>query len=140
MARVGGDLNLDYAWPRMAVLALAAMLGPVAYADYGEECRALSAQLAREPGSLKVGDLDVLKTCLSDLQRLLIVGGQPPEGVSDLCPAPVVEPQRCPVCPSAAQLCGKRDAPRDAPSARDRRDPEREPSPDRQLKPALPVF
>lgn len=131
---------MDYAWLRMTVLALAATTGSVAYAEYGEECRALSAQLARDPGSLKVGDLDVLKTCMSDLQRILIVGGTAPEGAADLCPSPVVE-AKCPVCPSAAQLCGKRDAApaEQAPPSRERREPPKAPPPN-PLKPALPVF
>lgn len=118
-----------------------------AHAEYSEECRALSERLAREPGTLKVGELDLLKNCLSGLQRGIVLGEAPPPPTPDKplavpeCPpaeVPAAKPEReCPACP----VCAAAAVRRDPPPARERTPRDRDPaSEDRRLKPFLPQF
>lgn len=70
---------------------------------YDPECRELAQHFAVDPGTLKLGELDVLKTCLSELQRRIVAGEPMPEsGQPPACPEPpppiVAE---CPPCPPA---------------------------------------
>lgn len=58
----------------LLVLASAASL---VRAEYAEECRDLANTLARTPGALKNSEIDLLKNCLSGLQRSLALGEVP---------------------------------------------------------------
>lgn len=81
------------------VLASVSMAVSVpAWASYSPECRLLASQLASEPGLLKLGELDVLKSCLSTLQKGITAGDPPPAGSPPDCPPPP-PPRVCPVCP-----------------------------------------
>lgn len=89
---------------------LLAVAGP-AWADYNAECRTLAGRLAGEPGSLIMGELDVLKSCLSSLQRGIMNGAPPPAGSPPACPPPPPPaPRECPACPSPV-ACPKDDRP-----------------------------
>lgn len=118
--------------PRQAALlglALLALAG-TARAAFDDECRHLARQLATDPGSLKIGELDLLKSCVSDVQRGIVLGNPPPPKVElPVCtaPPPVAAPA-CPVCPPAV-VCPRVSAPAPAPRADDRR-----------LKPYLPTY
>lgn len=109
--------------------ALLALAGTVR-ADFNDECRQLARQLATDPGSLKIGELDLLKSCVSDVQRGIVLGNPPPPKVElPVCTAPPPAPvQACPVCPPAV-VCPKVSAPAPVPRADDRR-----------LKPYLPTY
>ncbi|MFZ5757770.1 MAG: hypothetical protein ACOY3X_12745 [Pseudomonadota bacterium] len=121
-------------WQVCAGLVLLAATWPVR-ADYNDECRGLARQLATDPGALKAGELDLLKSCLSDLQRGVALGN-PPAAKSELplcetpAPAPPAAVPACPVCPAQAPppACPKLPA---AP---------RERGEDRRLKPYLPTY
>lgn len=94
--------------------------GGVAWA-WGPECRLLSGQLAAAPGSLKMGDLDVLRTCITALQRAIVNNEPlpadepaakvecppppPPQVVERACPS-------CPACPRADDPARQRFIPR----------------------------
>ena len=67
----------------VCALACACLLPAIAFAAYNDECRALALRLATDPGSLKVGELDLLKSCLSGLQRSVVLG-EPPAAKSEL--------------------------------------------------------
>lgn len=95
----------------LALFAMAASM-PVR-ASYSPECRLLASQLASEPGSLKLGELDVLKSCLSTLQKGITAGEPPPAGSPPDCPPPP-PPRVCPVCPPVP-VCEKTDAAADDP-------------------------
>ncbi len=88
-------------WVRgLGVLLLLLVIGP-AHAAYSEECRALGAKLDLDPGSLTVGELDLLRNCLGDLQRIGSLGETPPAKKPPLvCPPapPPPAPEPCPVC------------------------------------------
>lgn len=125
-------------------LAAASLLPVAASAAYNDECRAMAQRLATDPGSLKVGELDLLKSCLSDLQRSVVLG-EPPPAKGEL-PACAAQPAACPVCP-AATACPA--APPEASSApatpavpANRAKPSRERAreDDRRLKPYLPTY
>lgn len=93
----------------LPALVLASMLvSAPAWASYSPECRLLASQLAAEPGSLKLGELDVLKSCLSALQKGITAGDPPPEGSPPDCPPPP-PPRVCPVCPPVP-VCEKTGA------------------------------
>lgn len=86
----------------LLLLVLVGMSAPAA-ATYGAECRMLASQLASDPGMLKLGELDVLKSCLSSLQRGITAGDPPPAPTPPpvaICPPPPPE-KVCPVCPEA---------------------------------------
>jgi hypothetical protein len=116
----------------LLVLASAASL---VRAEYAEECRDLANTLARTPGALKNSEIDLLKNCLSGLQRSLALGEVPaaatPPPPEKICP-PLPPEKECPVCP-AVQACPKQSS---APPARDR---QREPAVD-PLRPQLQRF
>lgn len=110
----------------LAVLCLlAAIAVPFAHADYGPECRVLATQLARDPGAVKLGDLDALKSCLSELQ-LVIVDRKPPPAPSSPDELACPPPPACPAC-AACPACPKHDC-------------AAEEEPARSLKPHLPTF
>lgn len=109
----------------------------MATAGYEDECRTLAEKLAREPGALKVGELDLLKNCLSGLQRGIVLGeAPPPPSPPPAQDCPVVPVPACPVCP-APVVCPKRES-SPAPATRER---QREtPAEDRRLRPYLPTY
>lgn len=121
-------------------LCIGLLLSPVVQAEYGEECRVLVGQLAQDPGALKMGELDIVKSCVSDLQRGIVLGEPPPARTAATPPAcapsaPVAP--ACPVCPTARELCPRNDP---APA---RKEPDRErpaPTENRRLKPYLPTY
>lgn len=124
----------------IAVLAVVLVAATAAHAEYSEECRDLAQRLAQDPGALKVGELDVLKSCLSDLQRGIVLGEPPPAKSESVVGAPVPAPAP-PICPTAEQLCPRPEAAaegRAAPAkARERK---RDAVLDRRLKPDLPQY
>lgn len=125
----------------IAVLAVVLVAATAAHAEYSEECRDLAQRLAQDPGALKVGELDVLKSCLSDLQRGIVLGEPPPaKGEPVVVDAAAAAPAPL-TCPTAAQLCPGREA-----AAKERaapakvRERKRDAVPDRRLKPDLPKY
>lgn len=124
----------------IAVLAVVLVAATAAHAEYSEECRDLAQRLAQDPGALKVGELDVLKSCLSDLQRGIVLGEPPPAKGEPVVVVPAAAPAP-PTCPTAAQLCPEREA-----AAKERaapakvRERKRDAVPDRRLKPDLPKY
>lgn len=82
------------------VLVLLAVAG-AGHAAYSDECRALAERLDRDPGSLKVGELDLLRNCLGNLQRIGALGEEPPAKKPPMAcppPSPPPPPEPCPVC------------------------------------------
>lgn len=124
----------------IAVLAVVLVAATAAHAEYSEECRDLAQRLVQDPGALKVGELDVLKSCLSDLQRGMVLGEPPPAKGEAVVSAPAAAPAPT-TCPTAAQLCPGREA-----AAKERaapakvRERKRDAVPDRRLKPDLPKY
>lgn len=114
-----------------SLLALLVLAGS-ARAEFDDECRQLARQLATDPGVLKIGELDLLKSCVSDIQRGIVLGNPPPAKVElpACASAPAAAPApapACPVCPPAT-VCPKVPvAPRERPE-------------DRRLKPYLPTY
>ncbi len=124
----------------VAVLVVVLVTATAAHAEYSEECRDLAQRLARDPGALKVGELDVLKSCLSDLQRSIVLGEPPPAKGETAVDAAAAAPAPL-TCPTAAQLCPGREAAAKAPEAPAKvRDRKRDTVPDRRLKPYLPKY
>ncbi|MFZ5698122.1 MAG: hypothetical protein ACOY9J_05290 [Pseudomonadota bacterium] len=122
----------------IAVLAVVLVAPTAAHAEYSEECRGLAQRLAQDPGALKVGELDVLKSCLSDLQRGIVLGEPPPAKSESLVGAPTPAPAP-PICPTAEQLCPRPKAAVKEPEA-PKKVRERPREPDRRLKPYLPKY
>lgn len=133
----------------LAVMVLGGVSWPQSgQTAYGEECQLLARKLAQVPGALQMGELELIKNCISVLQRGIVLGESlavPAELPSPSCApaAPVIVPecpvcQTCPpptVCPTADKLC-ERSAPPPA-----RKEPERAPTPDnRRLRPYLPTY
>ncbi|MFZ5722414.1 MAG: hypothetical protein ACOY33_02015 [Pseudomonadota bacterium] len=121
---------------RLAACSLWLAFAGTAAASYNEECRQLAMRLDSDPGSLKVGELDLLKSCLSDLQRSIVLGEPPPEKGPP--PACETKPPECPVCaacPAAETV--RQKAPSPPPPVRKK---EREREDDRRLKPYLPQY
>lgn len=94
---------------RCLLALLLAAASAVASADYGPECRVLATQLARDPGTVKLGDLDALKSCLSELQLIIVDRKQAPEPSSpaELACPPAPSCPACPTCPA----CPKQECP-----------------------------
>lgn len=93
----------------MSVLPVAVCLmlaAGSATAAWNDECDQLSRRLNSEPATLKVGELDILKSCLSDLQRSIVLGEPlPVQGggaPSVACAVPPPAPHYCPACPVCA--------------------------------------
>lgn len=120
-------------WMAVALLCCAG----TAWGSYGNECRSLAQRLALDPGSLKLPELDLIRNCIADLQRVIVLGETPPEkGEPPACaPVEAPPPEACPVCPTAAALCPKAATARAKEPAR-----EKEPAEDRRLKPFLPKY
>lgn len=100
---------------RTMAVVLLALAAVTARGAYDGECQRLAFQLARDPGVLTVGDIDALRSCLSQLQAAGMTGNAvlpPPR--DDLCP-PAAPAAACPACPSAAQLCPREPARREEP-------------------------
>lgn len=116
---------------RLLAAALLLALASAAHATYNDECRTLAERLDANPAALKVGELDLLKSCLSDLQRIIVLGDTPPEKKPpQTCPEPPPAPA-CPVC----KVCPVAEA---APAAG--RDKKRDREEDRSLRPYLPQY
>lgn len=78
---------------RSIVLMSAALVAGTASAASTEECQDLATRYSQAPKSLKIGELDELKTCINVVQRELISSlgdaSTPPGQVSIARPRPV---------------------------------------------------
>lgn len=123
---------------RLPAALLLSMLAAVAQASYNDECRALAQKLDTDPGALKVGELDLLKNCLADLQRIIVLSETPPaKKPPQVCPPPPPAAP-CPVCkacPAADPAAAAREREREK-----EREKERDRESDRQLRPFLPKY
>lgn len=127
---------------RLSAALLLPVLAGAAHASYNDECRALAERLDRDPGALKVGELDLLKNCLADLQRIIVLSETPPakKPPQECPPPPPAAP--CPVCkacPAADPAAVAREREREKERERER-EKERDREADRQLRPFLPKY
>lgn len=106
--------------PLLLALAFAlGLAGAPAQAEYADECREIADKLASEPGALKAGEIEFMRSCLAGLQRSQTLGeavAPTPKPPPPVCPPPPPAPV-CPAC--VQQVC-----PKIAPSPKERaRDP-----------------
>jgi len=123
---------------RLLAALLLSMLAAAAQASYNDECRALAQKLDTDPGALKVGELDLLKNCLADLQRIIVLSETPPaKKPAQVCPPPppAAPCPVCKVCPAADPAAAAREREREK-----EREKERDRESDRQLRPFLPKY
>lgn len=121
----------------LAALALALATASAA-AQYSDECRDLARRMAVEPGALTAPELDLVRDCVSSLQRARLLGESVPPGEPLPCAAAAPVPAECPVCPEvAAQACARATPP---PAVRPARERARDTGEDRRPRTYIPKY
>ena len=129
---------------KLVALGVCLLCFSPAHAEYDEYCYKVALKLAKNPSTLKMGEMDGLKTCLQDLQRSGVVKQVKLGGIKELeCPKPNLK-KLCAVCkkpkPNLNALCPAWLEKKEEKERKERADRREKNSDRKRLKPHIPGY